>query len=205
MRCQQKSTVCHIPPCQCSASALTLSCKAHDTNPLKLRKTLHGHCDCISLDLSSASFSYSCFYSLDDASSFWQSHLIFCSTQVSGYTILSHDLHYHHAWKNSKSCPPSTFHSPLVSSPLCPSLSSTNFSHCLSPSSADESHCLSPSLAEDSCSHPSCSWASRGLFYWVLHKQWTPLHQFSSLAQSCLTLCNSMTAACQAFLSITNS
>ena len=30
-------------------------------------------------------------------------------------------------------------------------------------------------------------------------------HQFSSIAQSCSTLCNPMTAACQACLSITNS
>ena len=30
-------------------------------------------------------------------------------------------------------------------------------------------------------------------------------HQFSSVAQSCLTLCDPMTAACQASLSITNS
>ena len=36
-------------------------------------------------------------------------------------------------------------------------------------------------------------------------KRWRPSDQFSSVAQSCSTLCDSMAAACQASLSITNS
>ena len=36
-------------------------------------------------------------------------------------------------------------------------------------------------------------------------KRWRPSDQFSSVAQSCPTLCDSMAAACQASLSITNS
>ena len=35
-------------------------------------------------------------------------------------------------------------------------------------------------------------------------KRWRPSDQFSSVAQSCSTLCDSMAAACQASLSITN-